>query len=64
MVNSLFVDLNDERVGKLILNRGEMRFEYAEEWLRSPLVRSLSRSLPVTQRVHCVATIRNPQKRQ
>lgn len=52
MVNSLFVDLNDERVGKLILNRGEMRFEYAEEWLRSPLVRSLSRSLPVTQRVH------------
>jgi|GEM_PF-3996140 len=30
MVNSLFVDLNDERVGKLILNRGEMRFEYAE----------------------------------
>lgn len=57
MVKALTVDLNDVRVGELSVHSGEMQFEYAESWLRSPLVRSLSLSLPVTQRVHKGQTI-------
>ncbi len=48
MSASLAVWMNGERVGSWSVVRGVHAFRYAESWLRSERVRSLSLSLPIT----------------
>lgn len=51
-LNHLFVSMNDQLVGELWkLSNGALQFKYAKTWLNSEYARSLSLSLPLSEKV-------------
>lgn len=52
MVKALAISMNGQRLGRLLLEKGELEFVYDDAWLTYAGRRSLSHTLPLTQVRH------------